>query len=239
MAIVSYNLSQCRLSTCQFSDRHYRVKHKHGDDIQHRNNNHNEHGEMKYGEIYMETMDSLHYYLFHLTMTGMRQTVAIDQDQQKEKQAIDITAEHFDSSFKLLYDRINQSRRKTNRFTRISGNKFNISVVDSEVKGNDSFLDAVYNEILKTHHENLVFTAKDIIETNGYDTDSLDLDSEIFMTDQKSNLSELMGNGSDTHTLIVTLLQKYKSYVGPSVHRAILCAIVHLHSGCRFIFRRY
>ena len=75
-------------------------------------------------------------------MTRMRQYISSNNDpQDEEKQADDITSEHFDSSFKSISDKINSCRRKTSRFTRISGNKYNISVVDSEVKGNATFLE--------------------------------------------------------------------------------------------------
>ena len=211
-AIKSYKLDKCKLSKCKYSDRHYRV-----DQDQNNRNRSNNDETMKYNDIYIETMDSLHYYLFHLTITGMRQNIDTENDQyDDEKESNPSSSEHFDLSFKRRCDDINKNRNKTKRFKRISGNKFNISVVESEVNDDDTFLDAIYRQISrsqKNDKDKLVFQVKDIIETNGYDTDSLDIDIEMFINDKPSNLEQLLKDKKGIHKRIVHLLQKYKSYL--------------------------
>ena len=98
----------------------------------------------------------------------------INNDQKENEHS----SEHFDLSFKKTCDIIKKCRNKTDRFTRISGNKFDVSVIDSEVKGDDTFLDAIYEEISTKKNDKLVNFVREILEANGYDTDSLDLDLE-------------------------------------------------------------
>ena len=205
-AIESRRFIKCDLSICNFANRHFRVKSDKSVAINHEN--------QKYCDIYTQTMDSLHYYLFHLTETGMRPAHAsmiqsnIDPQEEKENPS---SSQHFDSSFQRVCNAINRCRDKTNRFTRITGNKFNISVVESEVTGDDTFLDAVYSEIAPIDSDHSVFLVREIIEANGYDTDSLDLDFQMFMNDKKSNLSQLLHDHMDKHNRILTLLKKYSS----------------------------
>ena len=51
----SYKLKTCDISTCSFSDRHFRVNR-----IKHDNE------EYKYFTVYSEIMDNIHFYLHHL-----------------------------------------------------------------------------------------------------------------------------------------------------------------------------
>ena len=81
LATKSYKLTKCKLSTCQFSNRHYRVD-REDKDIKPRTNHNNK--TIKY-DIYLETMDSLHFYLFHLMDTGMRQNVETKIDESEDE----------------------------------------------------------------------------------------------------------------------------------------------------------
>ena len=84
LAVKSYKLTKCKLSTCKFSDRHYRIDQD--NDTQHRNSNDNDRKTRKYAAIYMETMDSLHFYIFHLTTSGMRLTIQSDNDEDEKNE---------------------------------------------------------------------------------------------------------------------------------------------------------
>ena len=70
----------------------------------------------------------------------------------------------------------------------------------------------VYEAISQKYNKDLGFSVKHIIERNGYDTDSLDLDVGIFTSTNKSNLSLLLSSNGKVHDEIVRILQKYKSY---------------------------
>ena len=71
LTIKSYKLFECDLSSCLYSDRHYKIINEPDDD------NENDE-EMKYFNIYKEIMDSLHFYSFHLMTSGLRMDVKSD-----------------------------------------------------------------------------------------------------------------------------------------------------------------
>ena len=84
-------------------------------------------------------------------------------------------------------------------------------MIESEVKGDDTFLDAVYEEISQNVSDKSAFLAQAIIEANGYDTDALNLDLQMSINDDKSSLSELLSDNKETYMRMVRLLQKYTS----------------------------
>ena len=71
-AINSYSFSACDLSTCSYSDRHFRIDQTPKENESTNDSNEND-NEMKYFDIHTEIMDSLHFYLFHLIDGGLRE----------------------------------------------------------------------------------------------------------------------------------------------------------------------
>ena len=207
LAIKSYQFENCNLTTCNYSNRHFRVNTK---TISFNMK------ESKYIQIHMETMDSLHFYLFHLEQAGLRQYGNCVEPVHEDKAATS-SSPYFDENLSRISDGIKESQKVTNRFTRLSGNKYNISAVidnDDISKGDDTFLDASYKYLLSVSSEikDTVMRLMEIIRTYDYDTDTVDLDLGIYEDDGISNISMEL----KSEPIMNKLMQKFKeskSYV--------------------------
>lgn len=177
----------------------------------------------KYFNLHQETMDTLHFYVFHLYQGGLRHQSEIEQ---KDEDTLDQNmSPYFDAEFQRMCMYVKRSRGSTNRFNRLHGNKFDISAV-SKVKdaektemidvknGEDTFLDYIYNQLLndKNFVSESVVLLCEILQFNGYDTESLDIDVNIFETDQKSTISSLLDDNI-MMTEIVKIFTATKSLV--------------------------
>ena len=130
LAISSHSCKPCDLCTCSYSDRHFRVCQQQSNDISYTDSAE----DMKYLHVYTEIMDSLHFNVFHLIDGGLRDgkhDVHTSHDVDKQSSPC------FDGAFSRLRDNIKASRVQTDRFTRLGGNKYNISAVDDSMENND------------------------------------------------------------------------------------------------------
>ena len=214
LATSQYKMPKCPLSKCSHSDRHYRIDQDATDNSAELSNG----NDTKYFNLYRETMDALHFYVFHLEQGGLRIYDDNDDEKQDENESI---SPYFDSSFCRMSRSIRKSRESTERFTRLNGNKYNISavndVVDDIVGGDGTFLYHLYSMLTSTNdyksNENTALLFE-IIYDNGYDTDSLNIDIEIFKTDDKSNIFNILKYlDHDIMDQIVALFTDSKSYV--------------------------
>ena len=112
--INEYKFIRCDIDTCDYSSRHYRVSND-----QHKSKNKMEPQEL----IYCDTLDSIHYYLFHLFQSGLRSLNTQPMD-GNEKDMV-ATDEYYDAEFAKRVETISNTRHKTNRFDRISSNSGN------------------------------------------------------------------------------------------------------------------
>ena len=200
--------TKCELSSCNFANRHYRVYTTSSNNI-----NYN---------LYMEVMDSLHFYIYHLEETGLRskkeeREEIKDSDERKEGKN-----EYFDKNFSRLIEQTKRTRDAVNRFSRVSDNKFNISVdnknniqqqLNEVTDDNDdakTYLDALYSHLnSKSVKDPLISTVKQIIIEQEYDSESLDIDVEIFVNCGTSNIAIELEN--DVVNEIVNYFQISKS----------------------------
>ena len=174
-------------------------------------------------------MDSLHFYLFHLMTSGLRMSIKQDLNEDTDDGDDDLPP-YFDRSFSRISNFIINSKDATNRFTRLHGNKFNISAVndvnddvtDIINDENYTFLDLMYKHLLllNKHNNPLIIKLIEIIETEEYDTYSVDIDLDLFIECGFSNLSLLLLNDADDddkHLIIINQMiqqfNKSKSYV--------------------------
>ena len=110
---------------------------------------------------------------------------------------------YFDRSFSRISNFIENSKDATNRFTRLNGNKFNISVVDDDVfdninDDNYTFLDIIYKHLLLNNNP-FTYLLKEIIESEEYDTDSVDIDLDTI----KCGISNISLALNDDKNLII------------------------------------
>ena len=127
LAISKYGIPECELSECKYSNRHYRVNEVLDDD--HKNNNE----ELKHFNLHKETMDSLYFYIYHLRKGGFRYIEMINENENKTES----DSPYFDALFDKMSKYITKSNERTNRFNRLSGNKYNISAVNDNVNDSD------------------------------------------------------------------------------------------------------
>ena len=178
LILNKYQLQKCNFRDCINSDRHYRV-------IKTNKNN-----KWKHLSLYIETMDSLHFLLYHLYDSSLRIKSGLN--------------------FSQILDEMSSTRTVTNRFGRLTTNKFNISA-DIERKDAvddhdghdkdvcDTFLDSIYNSLLP---KDLVDSLKQIVSDQEYDTESLEQDMELFKIDKKSNISQQINNDTFINQIV-------------------------------------
>ena len=224
LTINQYQIPKCKLSECKNSDRHFRINDD-NDDIQ---NNDDGNDNLKYFKIQKETMDTLHFYIFHLFDGGLR---CLDIDEKAHE--TNNNSPYFDPLFQKMSAFIEKSKEKTKRFKRLNGNKFNISAVndidsdkkdEKETDDKETFLDFLCSTIESKRKELGVFLWN-ILYKNGYDTDSLDLDASIYKKSGDSNIYMLCKDDDNNTNLIMTemmkILDKFKSFV------AFYCVPLH------------
>ena len=122
------NLNKCDVKTCKFTSRHYQRS-----NMQQENNN-NDDESINLLNFYIDTMDSLHFYLLHLFDCGLR----VKRDENKENEDTKIQENDNDDVFDVAFDRIAKAvnQRKSvrdffNRFTNCT--KFGIDTADKGI----------------------------------------------------------------------------------------------------------
>ena len=190
LAVKQYKLTQCDLSNCSYSDRHYRMN-------QRINNGFND-DSTKYIDLNEEIMDSLHFNIFHLISCGLKVNPNDGSNEdEKENQQI-ANSSYFDPQFSNISNQIKQTENNTNRFKRLGGTKYNLHIDNKDdldihnERGDDTFLNHVYSTLfsLPSNNHDLIVKLNRFIESNEYDTESLDLDLIIFKNDNISNISK-------------------------------------------------
>ena len=119
--------------------------------------------------------------------------------------------EYFDINFSRLIKQNKRTRDAVNRFSRLSDNKFNISVDDKDnlkqqIDDNEdgkTYLDTLYSHLnSKSVKDTLISTLKQIIIQEEYDTESLDIDVEIFKNCGTSNIAIELKNDDVVNKLV-------------------------------------
>ncbi len=130
LLIKNEDFKICDIKKCNFSTRH--------------SNEINENIQMDpILNFYKITMDSLHFYIFHLFDCGMRTIILNDNENQIKEEKKD--SEYFDADFARINSIINDRKHITQSFARFrNNNKFNINVGKMDKK-NES--DVVSNGI--------------------------------------------------------------------------------------------
>ena len=120
--------------------------------------------------VYIETMDSLHFHLYHSTK---------QQEQDSKTNNDDHADQYIDMDFKRMVDLERKLKQKANRVSRLSTNKYDISMVPKpvyQVKADSSsvnvreirgfgktFLDSIYSRLLAANDD-----TSNLEESNGH-----------------------------------------------------------------------
>ena len=188
--------NKCDITSCEYSSRHYR---------QNNNNqvctNTTNHATDPYLKLYVEIMDSLHFFMFHLFHTSFRTTINNQQENQHKNKGND---PYFDANFSTIHQQIRNSQEKTSQFSRISNdsNKFNInksnnhhasSNNDENEEAGITYIDALFDHLSSINIDNeSIEKFRNIINTQQYDTESVAIDIQI--NDGDGNISHHVQN---------------------------------------------
>lgn len=197
--ITDSNDNKCNdLKNCSFSQRH------------HRNNTVSITD--KGSSVIIETMDSLHFYMYHLIHSGLRQPkhtqqnmVITDDDETKEDKYFEV-----DKEFSRFKQRINETNENTSTFQRLntettdSGNKFNINLKMEQTPTNvnisketshkiKTYLDEIYDTLKRSGiDEACISSLKSLIESQDFESETLTTDIKEFSN--KGNIASHIKN---------------------------------------------
>ena len=176
--------TECDISKCAFTTRHH--KQQTGTEFLVPNL-----------RFYKETMDSLHFYLFHCFDVGLRvKTEENNETKQEKKEKETEDKKLFDTAFSRINKMIAQRKHITQEFDRFSShknNKFNISVTSEEdTKGEDNtFLDSLYDKLKsESVSETDIEQLHSFIKKEEYETECIEYD----ITEDR-NIAKVLKNG--------------------------------------------
>eukprot|EP01084_Bolivina_argentea_P253540 425928_1 len=180
----------CDISKCEFARRHG-------------NNNNDKNVLDPTLNFYKITMDSLHFYIFHLFDCGFRIIETNDSNNEIKQDTND--SEYFDAAFARVSKRINDRKHITATFDRFrNNNKFDMAVNNSNTTtefnlasdGNGiTYMDELCEYLShKLADDTVVVTLRDIAVSEEYDSEAIMCDvmdeiydSNIFIMTNKKN----------------------------------------------------
>ena len=175
-AIENGICKDCNVNTCDHASRHYRVE-----NIKTINLNLD-----PSLTVYIDTLDSFHFYLLHLHQVGLRFIDSTPDDANATQYD-----EAYDAEFARVRDNILSTKDSSNRFNRISaGHKFKLKT-EEEHKGNITYLDSMVDDLLqKNVNEDIIMKLINYLKQEQYDTKSMDIDLQI----ANGNIAKYMAN---------------------------------------------
>eukprot|EP01084_Bolivina_argentea_P010880 20301_1 len=187
-------------------------------------------------EFYKTTMDSLHFYLFHIFDCGLRTIIAdhIDEDDEIKQEK----GEYFDAAFARVTKMISDRNHNTASFSRFRiNNKFNM-VVDTNNrasnvhsfsgKNSSTFMDELYSYLtIKNINNVVVDTFRNIILSEEYDSETM-ADDVIHINDafNSCNIVSMLN-----HEKCFDWIEKFVKHAQKSV--------LSFRLGLRFYYWRY
>ena len=177
---MNASLVKCDIKTCNFTTRHQDREDKHRFD----RNNHNKNVLDPKLDFFKQTMDSLHFYLFHCFDAGLR-TKKMDEfvdDEMKDDD--DNDDQYFDAAFDRINKMILEKRNITKTFRRFQTNntKFSIITGDNQQKldnidGSTTCLDEIWKYLLSIDVKNIyVDKLKYFVRDQEFESDSIEYD---------------------------------------------------------------
>ena len=192
---------KCDMKNCQMTTRHHEIyNHR----MQQQKVSHGADFTLKF---YKETMDSLHFYIFHIFDAGLRKlSTAVPDKMENEEKKED---EYFDLAFARTKRELARTNKDTEAFRRFdSGNnnaKFSIKteydvadeyIADDNIDGTgsiDTYMDSLYTHLeTKGANTDSIYSLFVYIQQEQYDTESMSIDVSEFGVD--GNISQSVKN---------------------------------------------
>lgn len=219
--VEKYEFIKCDGSICLYSNRHFGIN----DEQSLITINDTDHNDSKYLNIYIETLDSLHFYLMHLYDCSLRTRTNLNyKDKDKDEKKSNRLLPYFDSDLNKISDQITNSRYSTERFPRLSTAKFNISVGQiipnndygpnhDDDEEHDTFLDYMYQHLSSIHG----------LECNKCDKYIIDRDAGIYHcmgndNDRHQNRYDLCVNCSNKQVRFIESIMKLKQIINDEAY---------------------
>ena len=142
-----------------------------------------------YLKFYMEILDSLHFYIFHLYHLGYRTMQTNENDDCIQENSTDA---YFDADFSRISRMTTQSQHlipPIRRFSVPNNCKFSIKTDKQYEESDDTtFLDALHQHLLSCIDIATVQNFQKFVESEEYDTESIKIDTAY--NTQNSNISQ-------------------------------------------------
>eukprot|EP01084_Bolivina_argentea_P254138 427146_1 len=175
---INKQLPLCSIKQCQYTGRHHET-----------NNDQNE-GVLNPTLIfYKQTLDALHFHLFHCFDVGIRVKKGKTEEDEKQDEKEGEKSEYFDSAFARLNKMILERQHITKEFDRFSlkkNNKFNIQAEDEQIQDendDDTFLDSIYIYLQNDNNsENDLKKLNAFITQEEYESECIEYDVNIYKT---------------------------------------------------------
>ena len=160
---------KCKMGNCIITSRHH---------TEHNQNNNKENSNIA---LYKQTMDSLHFYIFHAFDAGLRipKTVSsIDNNEDTKSEN-----EYYDASFAKIKKILSEKNKNTESFERFGSNnnaKFNIKTEFDE--STKDHITVTFTESLQSHLKTddidtkIINNLRKFLKTEEYDTDAITMD---------------------------------------------------------------
>jgi len=171
---------ECNIKRCLFTSRHQSER-----DID---------GKKKHTldpvlSFYKETMDSLHFYLFHCFDAGLR-TKKPDNNNDEEEAKGD---RYFDAEFNRIHRIVSEKRDITKRFNRFKTNNAKFSIITAPDNNDDdgnstTFLDEIYKYLSAVGvKKNAIKNLRYFVSDEQYETESIEYDVLNGHDDENNN----------------------------------------------------
>ena len=197
-----FKCSNCDINTCHFANRHYRIDNTEDTKLSDSNMS-----------VYIDIMDSFHYYIFHLFVTGFRFIDQGKDDEIDDSKDNDHSAS-YDPEFAKMEEAISSTRAVSDRFDRISsGIKYNINGTNTESEGDESqgitYLDTIFQHLQQINIPNDVISRLyNYLKEHKFDTEAMDMDLEIndgnikqYMIDDSKCIDAILHHFNQSHRM--------------------------------------
>ena len=185
----------CKMQNCVFTSRHHAENHQHSN---------SDHENTEIIDLYKQTIDNVHFYIFHIFDAGLRSLSPGLQNKHDEREKEDDRKddEYFDAAFHRMKAALSEKRKFTEsfpRFGRQKNSKFNIKIehetnnddyIENEPEDDiDTFTDSLFNYLsTKGVILRMIKHLQKFMETEEYDTETLAMDISEF--GQRGNVSQ-------------------------------------------------